>query len=202
MMRAFNYRESRMTFVVISLAGWFGILGLVGQYLPANALVTNRQVVVNLYGNQLTGHWVKKQGRWHFLKISKISKLEGFDVQRTASITPPKSPSGQVLMQESPDMRGPQTTASIDPSRQRKARKKAQRAALADEIGRWSKIGNRWEWQAVGRAAGLDEGKPRQADGQAQTHSPDIREPGARWVQREGSWSFETVDELVIVRNI
>ncbi len=191
MSRAFFYRERRLTFVVISLAGWFGVLGLVGQYLPANASVTNQQMTFNMHGNQLTGHWTKKNGRWHFLKISKITRLKTNKRQRAA----------------------PTTTASITPSRRRKVKKKALRAALADEIGRWSKIGNRWEWRtagAIGKPAqipmqsqrSIPEQIPGQVKRREETIAPSRSRPELHWVRRDGRWSFEVVEEHTILRNI
>ena len=191
MSRAFFFKEGRLAIVVISLASWFGVLGLVGPYLPANASVTNRQVTFKMHGNQLTGHWTKKNGRWHFLKISKVSKLQGTKRHRAA----------------------PRTTASISPSTQRKVKKKALRAALADEIGRWSKIGNRWEWRiarTIRKPANTpmqSQGikllpMPRQVERRKEVIAPLRSLPEPHWVRRDGRWSFEVVEEYTILRNI
>ena len=192
MSRAFFFKEGRLAFVAISLASWFSVLGLVGPYLPANTSVTNRQVIINMHGNQLTGHWTKKNGRWHFLKISKVSKLKRARRQHAA----------------------PKTTASISPSTQIKAKKKALRAALADEIGRWSKIGNRWEWRAarinrkpannkpVQSQKSIPSSTPGQVERREESLAPLRSQPEPHWVNRDGRWSFELVEEHTILRNI
>ncbi len=191
MSRAFFYRERRLTFVILSLAGWFGLLGLLGPYLPANAMTADRQITFNMYGNQLTGHWTKKNGRWHFLKISKISKLN--QAKRGGF--------------------APRTTASISPSTRRKAQKKELRAALADEIGRWSKIDNRWEWRLAESIAKSNNppvqpqrsappAMPSQIERRKETLAPlrSLHEP--HWVRRDGYWNLEIVEEHTILRHI
>ncbi len=191
MSRAFFYRERRLTFVMLSLVGWFGLLGLFGPYLPANAMTTDRQITFNMYGNQLTGHWSKKNGRWHFLKISKISKLK--QAKRNGFV--------------------PRTTASISPSTRRKVKKKALRAALADEIGRWSKIGNRWEWR-LAETIGKSNNPPVQSQRSAPLAMPSqierreemlaplrsLHEP--HWGRGDGYWNLEIVEERTILRHI
>ncbi|MCP4932841.1 MAG: hypothetical protein GY927_01245 [bacterium] len=191
MSRAFFYKERRLAFVVISLASWFGVLGLVGQYLPANASVKTRQMTINMHGNKLSGHWTKKNGRWYFLKISKVSKLKRTRQQRAV----------------------PVITASIPPSKRRKVKKKALRAALADEIGRWSKIGDRWEWRTARTTGTLAKTpvqsqksrrlpEPSQIEKSKETVAPFRSFPEPHWVRRDGHWSFEAVEEHTILRNI
>ena len=196
-----------MAFVVVSLASWFGVLGLFGQYLPANATATNRQMIVNMHGNQLTSHWIKKNGRWQFLKISKIVKLDGGKLQRTASLR--KLPKVNSEQGGGP-VAAPRTTASVAPLTQRRINKKALRAKLADEIGRWSKIGNRWEWRATGKTAQpvqpakrpAQRGTREHIDYLEQSKTPYSPRLGAHWIQRDGRWSFEMVVEHTILRNI
>ncbi len=219
MSSAFFYRERKMTFVVLSLAGWFGILGLFGPYLPANVKATDRQITFKLHGNQLTGHWTKREGRWHFLKISKISRPAGARSRRLATVKKPRTTNGSRDSLQFGALKAPTTTASLAPSTQRRNSKKAQRAALAEEIGRWAKIDNRWQWQAAdkpsktARAARAtrtpaQSKQPRQSlvpapkEGLKQTDGPVGSQSEPYWVREDGRWRYELVAEHMILRQI
>ena len=202
----FLHRERRLAFVVISLAGWFGILGLFGQYFPANATTSTRQLTVNLHGNQLTGHWAKKDGRWHFQKISKISRIQRSKSRSVASLKTPKMNAKAHLKEPIMDPAAPKTTASLNPSMKRKTRKKQLRAKLADEIGVWAKIGNRWEWQVVGKGSRQVEIQP-EPETLTQSSAPHVQQrqnqqSGPHWILRDGIWSIDVVYEQNIIRNI
>ena len=148
----FFYRERKGVFVVASLAIWFVLLGVFGPYLPANASVNAKQMEFTVHGTKVLGHWVKENGLWKFDRISKIIKINRSG-SRTASIARVKRGThvGQTGAIASAfvaptSVDAPSTTASVLPSRPAKVNKRVLRAQLADEIGRWAKIGNRWEW--------------------------------------------------------
>ena len=202
----FLHGERRLAFVVISLAGWFGVLGLFGQYLPANATTTTRQLTVSLHGNQLTGQWAKKGGRWHFQKISQISRIQRAKLSSVASLKMPKTNAKAHLKEPIIDLAAPKTTASLNPSMKRQTRKKQQRAKLADEIGVWAKIGNRWEWQAVGKTSRQIDVQPKSKTlGQSSAshdQQPRSQQSEPHWILRDGIWSIDVVYEQSIIRNI
>ena len=178
MYSAFFYKERKSLFVLASLAAWFGLLGLLGPYLPGNNVVFDRQVTIDLHGNKLVGQWTKINGRWNFLRIAKV-------------VVPVRKRVALAKVSQS----APETTASITPTKamaqkkQRIARKKAARAALAKEIGRWARIGNRWKWHEGQKTA-------------EKRHSRKRFEHQTGWINKGGISSYEARAWSGLILNI
>jgi hypothetical protein len=182
----FFYREGKGLFVVTSLAIWFAVLGLLGPYLPANAVVTHKEMVARINGHKAVGHWIKKNGLWKFQKISRIIQTGSRETAfRNAN---DHLPSRRAMA--SSVAKAPATTASIGKRRLKKINKRVLRARLADEIGRWAKIGTRWEWRKKGLKA------------RRRPTLEEDRGPKARWGRRNGVWVFEAVNVSRSFRNI
>ncbi len=209
MSKAFFYRERKGLFVVTSLAIWLVGLGLFGRYLPANAQVKSRQMVVNYHGNELLGKWVRRNGRWTFGKVSRIMKVhrskmsesetmpvEGRSpVHLSGSVLSRRVTSGVMGAMASVAVKGavnsysPATTAALPAHRSTKQVKRAMRARLAKEIGRWARIGDRWEWRS------REDQPPRKEVRQ-------IEERRKMWVRRNGIWVFAVPEAADLMINI
>ena len=213
---AFFYEERKGMFVVVVLAIWFVLLGVFGRYLPANASVNKKQMIVNINGNEVLSHWIKEDGRWKFHKISKILKVKKPLVRQAAvsrAVAPAinthmsgpliaRRPQNAELLACVPPMPGlapsrqvathtmrfiaPATTASVKPYRAKKIDKKAMRVQLAKEIGSWAKIGSRWEWKKSAMTTGA-------AAASSAKDSSRADHQQARWIRRNGVWMFESI---------
>ncbi len=161
---SFFYRERRGVFVVGSLMVWMALLALFGPYLPANASVSQKQMNLTVNGHEVLSHWVREDGRWKFKKISRIVRYGATPVRKVAAAD-----------------EAPATTAAIRSRSSIKARKRAARAELAEEIGRWAKIGPRWEWRQKTPTPPLV------------TRSKTSHEVRAQrqWLSRNGIWVFD-----------
>ena len=168
MSSAVFYRERRGIFVIVSLAVWLVFLIMFGRYLPANASPSSKQITMSVQGTKVISHWIKENGRWKFQKISKILEINKSSQRRVAS--------ARYLSSN----KAPATTASIAPVHSIKAKKRAIRTKLANEIGRWAKIGNRWEWrQNTVRPNRIEVSKEVEAKPQ--------------WIRRNGIWVFDVL---------
>jgi hypothetical protein len=177
MSSAFFYRERRGIFVVVSLAVWFVFLIMFGPYLPANASPSSKQIIMSVQGSKVISHWIKENGRWKFQKISKILEINKSHHRRIASARSLSS------------AKAPATTASLPPAHSIKAKKRAVRAKLANEIGRWAKIGNRWEWrQSTAKSNPIKVSKEVEAK--------------SRWIRRNGVWVFDVLVAQDLYMNI
>ncbi len=203
---AFFYKERKAVFVMASLAIWFTLLTLFGPYLPANARTSVRQVVLNSNGHEITGEWVRKNNRWTFRKIVSLKKVDIKRASNKADLSDhePKNLrsstgvaslgtdlAGRTVAGATSDISSAKTpvasvpasvtTASIAAVKAvDKMAARAVRQKLAEEIGRWAKIGDRWEWHK-GSVNTKVFSVPRD----------ELLSEYTRWQRRDGFWVFD-----------
>jgi len=217
MMCAFFYKEQKAVFVMTSLAIWFALLTLFGPYLPANARGSVKQLAINSNGNEITGEWVRKNDRWTFRKIVSLKKVdiktassktdlpdhEREMLQSTArGVSLGARLAGRTMAEAShsisnaknavASMSAPATTASITSAKKvDKMAARVVRQKLADEIGRWAKIGDRWEWHKGAVSAKV-----------FTAPKDELLSEYTRWQRRNGFWVFDADARLKLFLNI
>ncbi len=186
---AFYYREQKAIFVVGSLTVWFALLALFGPYLPANARASVRQVAMNSTSHEITGEWVRKGERWTFKKIVSLQKI------KTQLALKSKSAAKKNVVSLRKSL-APATTASIAAAKAveavgKKRTARAVRQKLAAEIGRWAKIGDRWEW-SEGTVSAKVFTAPKD----------ELLSEYSRWQRRGGFWVFDVDARAELFLNI
>ena len=186
MSSGFFFREQRAVLVMASLAIWFGLLTQLGPYLPANAVVHSKELAVSLRGQRLTGEWMRRDGRWKFHRVVQVQSLKK-PVRVSAS---GRTMASRALRAPHTGRQEPVTTASINQAKLHSAAREASRKAarevrakLAKEIGRWARIGGRWEWQKDAKEAKVGKGAP--------VVKKYMGIESARWRRRNGVWVFD-----------
>lgn len=214
MNRVLLYRERKLIFVVVSMAAWLGMLGVFGPYLPANKLSASKQVVSQFSGNKVISHWIKKDGTWRFENISRLERVKRFEFRSLAAVSG-NSVAGQhnrnyrlakknrqPVIAAKPS-NSPDVTSSVSSLLSLKQRKRQMRTRLAEEIGRWARIGDRWEWRSPSPRKENSSRSEENVRNKEMTTVPGnrlaktagrenvSRMENGRWMLRDGIWIFE-----------